>query len=142
LLAIRCVAQSYEGDGLHDLLGECLTATYNAVRHGQDNGIDNRKRMKGFYHSLKGIQLPSYYKVAAITRACAVLKSRKKSESRWVDTEHRRPLRPMVCIISGFFVTAMGRLFIPLRRDRYFDIQLNRYVLGKLAGMKVRSLTP
>jgi putative transposase len=34
-----------------------------------------------------------------------------------------------------------GRLFIPLRRDKYFDIQLNHHVLQRLSGMKVRSLT-
>ena len=34
-----------------------------------------------------------------------------------------------------------GRLFIPLRRDKYFDIQLDEYTLTKLADMAVRSLT-
>jgi putative transposase len=47
----------------------------------------------------------------------------------------------MVCIISGFFTTVKGRLFIPLRRDKYFDIQLNRHVFEILDGKKVRSLT-
>jgi putative transposase len=46
----------------------------------------------------------------------------------------------MVCIISGF-TTMKGRLFIPLRRDEYFDIQLNRHVFQTLEGKKVRSLT-
>jgi putative transposase len=47
----------------------------------------------------------------------------------------------MVCIISGFFTTMKGRLFIPLRRDKYFDIQLNRHVFEILERKKVRSLT-
>jgi len=34
-----------------------------------------------------------------------------------------------------------GKLFIPLRRDKYFDIQLNRHVFEILEGKKVRSLT-
>jgi hypothetical protein len=34
-----------------------------------------------------------------------------------------------------------GRLFIPLRRDKYCEIQLNRYTLTKLANREVRSLT-
>jgi hypothetical protein len=45
----------------------------------------------------------------------------------------------MVCVISGFFVTVKGRLFIPLRRDRYLDLQLNQYALKRLADKKVRS---
>ncbi len=34
-----------------------------------------------------------------------------------------------------------GRLFIPLRRDKYFDIKLNQYAVRKLSEGKVRSLT-
>jgi len=34
-----------------------------------------------------------------------------------------------------------GRLFIPLRRDKYFDIQLNQHFSETLEGKKVRSLT-
>jgi putative transposase len=47
----------------------------------------------------------------------------------------------MVCVISGFFTTMKGRLFIPLRRDKYFDVRLCRHVLNVLEGKKVRSLT-
>jgi len=46
-----------------------------------------------------------------------VLKSRKKSRRRGVRTKHTKPLRPAVCIISGFFVTAEERLFIPLQKE-------------------------
>ena len=73
--------------------------------------------------------MPSCYKVASITRACAVVRSRKKSEKRGVSVGHPRPLRPVVCIVSGFFITMKGRLFIPLRRDKYFDIQLDQHML-------------
>ena len=114
LRATKCVTQSYAGDGLHDLLAECLTSTYNAINYGWENGIDNRKGMKGFYQTLKGVNLPSCYKTAAITRACEVLTSRKKSEKRGIETRHPKPLRSMVCIISGFLLTMKGRLFIPL----------------------------
>jgi putative transposase len=140
LLATKCVNQAYPG-GLDDLLAECLTNTYNAINYGEEHGIDNRRGMKGFYRTLKGANLPSCYRVASITRACAVVKSRKKSEKRRVKVIHRKPLRPMICVISGFFVTMKGRLFVPLGRDRYFDLQLNHHTRKKLTGKKVRSLT-
>jgi hypothetical protein len=44
--------------------------TYNAIHYGQENGITSRKGMKEFYWGLKGVELPSCYKVAVITRAC------------------------------------------------------------------------
>ena len=123
------------------MLAECLTVTYNAILYAKEHEIGNRRGMKGFYRTLKGAELPSCYKVASITRACAVVQSRQKSEKRDVKVSHPRPLRPVVCIVSGFFITMKGRLFIPLRRDRYFDTQLNQYTLKKLAGKTTRSLT-
>jgi putative transposase len=140
LLATKCVTQSYPG-GLDDLLAECLTNTYNAINYAEEHGIDNRRGTKGFYRTLEGADLPSCYKVASIARACAVVKSRKKSEKRRVKVIHPAPLRPMICVISGFFVTVKGRLFVPLRRDEHFDLQLNPYPFKKLADKKVRSLT-
>jgi len=140
LRATKCVSQSHSSEQLRSLLAECLTTTYTAVHYAEEHGIDNRKGMKGFYRTLKGMDLPSCYKVASISRACAVVQSRKKTERRGVKLTHRGPLRPMVCIISGFFVTMKGRLFVPLRRDRYFDVQLNRHTLEELADKTVRSL--
>jgi putative transposase len=132
----------FQNHSVDALLRDCLTLTYNAVHYGEENDITNRKGMKGFYRSLKGIKLPSCYKVTAITRACAVLESRRKSEKRGVETQHRKPLKPVACLISGFFVTMKGRLFIPLRkRDDYADVQLNRHVLRAIEGKNLRSLT-
>ncbi len=140
LRATKCVSQSHSDDRLRGLLSECLTVTYNAVRYAEDNRIDNRRGMKGFYRTLKDTGLPSCYKVACITRAVAVVQSRGKSRKRGVKVVHPRPLKPMVCVISGFFVTMKGRLFVPLRRDEYFDVQLNRHTHEALDGKKVRSL--
>ena len=139
--AVKCVTQPYVGEGLRDLLSECLTLTYNAIAYAQEHGIDSRKGMKGFYKTLKESKLPSCYKVAAIGRACAVVASRKKSEKRGVDVKHPRPLRTVVCMISGFFISMKGRLFVPLKRDVYFDIKLNPHTMKILQGKKVRSLT-
>jgi putative transposase len=116
--------------------------TYNAVHYAEENGITNRKGMKGFYRSLEGIAFPSCYKVAVITRACAAVESRRRSARRGVGTKHPRPLRLAICIISGFFITAKGRLFMPLRkRDEYADVLLNHHAQEMLAGKKLRSLT-
>ncbi|MDG6901737.1 MAG: transposase [Nitrososphaerota archaeon] len=135
------MVQRFQDGAIDDLLGDCLTLTYNAVHFAEVNGISNRTQMKQFYRTLKGDPLPSCYKVATITRACAVVRSRKKGEKRRVSTKHPNPLGPTVCIISVFFITAKGRLFIPLRRDKYVDVLLNNHVQQTLAGEELRSLT-
>ncbi|HYR04588.1 MAG TPA: transposase [Nitrososphaerales archaeon] len=138
---MKCVTQQHSSEQIGSLLAKCLNVTYNAIHYAKEYGIDNRKGMKGFYQTLKEIKLPSCYKVASITRACAVVQSRKKGERRGIKVSHPRPLKPAVCIASGFFVTMKGRLFVPLRRDEYFDVQLNHHVIQTLKGKEVRSLT-
>jgi putative transposase len=116
--------------------------THNAIRYAEENGITNRKGMRGFYRSLNGVGLPSCYKVGVITRACAVVESRRKSAKRGIEVSRPMPLKSVVCIISAFFITAKGRLFIPLRkRDEYADVLLNQHAQKMLAGKKLRSLT-
>ena len=139
--ATKCVVQSFQDGAIDSLLRDCLTLTYNAMRYAEENKIVNRRGMKGFYRMLNGDPLPSCYKVAIITRACAITRSRKKSVSRGVEARFMKSLRPVVCIISGFFITAKGRLFISLRRDKYVDILLNDYVRQALVGKELRSLT-
>jgi hypothetical protein len=107
------------------------------------NGINNRKEMREFYRSLRDVDIPSYYKVGAITRGCAVLKSRAKSARRGAAAKHWKPLRPMVCITGGFFITVKGRLFVSLGHEVYEDIQLSQYVQARLSDtglVKIRSL--
>ncbi len=138
---MKCVSQSLGGEGVGKLLSDCLTLTYNAIEYANEHGIDNRRGMKGFYQSLRDEKLPSCYKHAVIGRACQVVASRKKSQKREVGVRHPKPLKPVVCLISGFFVTMKGRLFIPLRREKYFDVQLNPHTVKALEEKKVRSLT-
>ena len=113
------------------------------MRYAESNGLKNRTQMKGFYHSMHDVDLPSSFKLAVITRACAVLRSRMKSEKRSVETRHPRPLKLAACIITGFFVTVTGKLFVSLGHDRFEMVQLNRYSLSKVSapGVKMRSLT-
>jgi hypothetical protein len=128
LRATKCVTQAYSSDQLVHLLADCLTVTYEAIHYAEDHGIDNRKGMKGFYQTMKERGLPSCYKIASMTGGCAVVKSRKKGERREIKVIHPRRLKPTICITAGFFVTMKGRLFVPLRRDEYFDMQLNHHV--------------
>jgi hypothetical protein len=80
--ATKSVSQPYASEVMKALLQRCLTLTYNAMKYGKDNDADDRRRMKEFYRSLNTVDIPSCYKVAIMTRACAVLESRKKGERR------------------------------------------------------------
>ncbi len=51
--ATKCVTQPHDGEGLRDLLSDCLTLTYNAIAYAREHGVDNRKGMKGFYRCVE-----------------------------------------------------------------------------------------
>jgi hypothetical protein len=68
LLATKSVTQPFQNHSFDGLLTDCLILTYNAIHHGQEIGITNRKAMKGFYRSLKNVHLPSCYKVRGIPK--------------------------------------------------------------------------
>jgi hypothetical protein len=140
--AFKSSSQPHRSKVLKELLQRCLTLTYNAMDYGIVNQKDDRRAMKEFYRSLKGVDIPSCYKVAIVTRACAVMKSREKGK-RGKDAGHRKALRPIICVTTGFFTTVTGKLFISLGQDRYEMVQLNRYTHKRISepGVKVRSLT-
>ena len=94
LRATKCVTQAHSSEQLGSLLAECLNVTYDAIHYAKEHGIANRTGMKGFYQTIKEVELPSCYKVASITRACAVIKSRKKGEKWGITVRHPRLLRP------------------------------------------------
>ena len=135
--------QSHESAFLCKVLVECRTLTYNAISFAKQHGLKSRRQMKEFYRSMSSVDVPSCFKLAVITRACAVLRSRTKSEKRRISVAHPRPLKLASCIISGFFVTATGKLFIGLGPDRFEMLKLNAYVFSRvsLPGIKMRSLT-
>ncbi len=139
----KSATQPYDNQAISELLRRCMTLTYGAIDYGERNGIDNRKGMRGFYDSMKGVDIPSFFKVGVMARASSVIRSREKDLRRGAEARHRKPLKPMVCITSGFSITVTGKLFITQRSGPGDMIQLNRYVQRKVSegGVKVRSLT-
>jgi hypothetical protein len=102
VLATQSVVQPFASSKLEGLLCACLAFTYNAIHHCEVEGISNRKGMKRFYRSLDGVELPSCYKVAIITRARSVQKSREKPRKRGIGIHHSKALRPMICMTNRF----------------------------------------
>ncbi len=142
-LATLSVWQPHDSALIRDILSQCRPLTYNAIQYAESNRINNRGQMNGFYRSIRDVDLPSSFKVAVITRACAVLRSRWKSDRRGVRVRHRTPLKLAACIVRGFFVTVTGKLFVSLGHHTFEMVQLNTYAFSKVSkpGVKMRSLT-
>ncbi len=143
VVAMLSVWQPHDNGVLTGILRECRILTYNAIEYAENNGLKSRKQMNGFYRSINSVNLPSCFKLAIITRACSVLRSRRKSENKSVQVKYRKPLKLMACITAGFFITSKGKLFISLGHDKFEMVQLNCYAFAKVSApnIKMRSLT-
>ncbi len=142
--AIKSVTQNYEpSQDILKLLHTFVAMTNDCVRTGIQRNVSTLKRLSILsYWELKSYDVPSYYKVCAISRAAGILASRKKSIRRGMNTKTPYAVRPALTCCYGFKV-ANGVLRIPLARRRYFQIRLTKHTLEMFSNesVVVRSFT-
>ncbi len=120
--------------------------TNDAIRIGiANNNLSNLKKLsKLTYKELKHYKdIPSCYKLCAISKAAGILSSRKKSINRGYPTRDPYVKRPLLVSCYGFKIVN-GKLRIPLSKRRYEFIPLDNYTLKILESDKtliVRSFT-
>jgi len=115
----------------------------DCIRIGLGENISSLKALSiKSYHSLKGYNIPSYYKLCAISRASGILQARKKSIRRGIPTKSPYAVKNTLTSCYGFKVKD-GALMIPLGHRRFLEIQLNRYTQNIISdkALKIRSFT-
>jgi putative transposase len=113
------------------------------IRVGLENNITTLKRLSlSTYNQLKRFDVPSYYKLCAISRASGILSSRKKSIRRGYPT--KTPYARKLVLVSCYgFKVEDGKLFVPIGDREYEAIPLNNHTREVLSDptLKVRSFT-
>ena len=94
------------------------------------------------YNQLASYDIPSYYKLCAISRAAGILASRKKSVKRGHPTRTPYAHRSLLVSCYGFKIIN-DQLQIPIRRGSRFNIPLTKHTLDVISqpGITVRSFT-
>ena len=94
------------------------------------------------YGDLRQYEVPSYYKLCAISKGAGILASRKKSIRRGFPTKTPHLSKPLLVSCYGFKIEN-GSLLIPLGDYRFESIQLNVHMLAALSqpGVQARSFT-
>jgi len=96
------------------------------------------------YHEFEHYDIPSYYKLCAISRASGILASRKKSLRRGMPTRSPYSAKQQLISCYGFKFDANNMILrMPLGRREFFEISLNRHTQEILSGpaLRVRSFT-
>lgn len=116
----------------------------HSIRIGLQNDCSTMKRLCMLsYHKLEQYDIPSYYKLCAISKASGILASRKKSIRRGYFTKDPYVRKSLLVSCYGFRYKD-GILKIPLGARNYFDISLNHYckrILSTDPQIKIRSFT-
>src|SRR5438445_1365353 len=106
------------------------------------NASSLRKLSMLSYNQLASYDVPSYYKLCAISRAAGILASRKKSIKRGYPIRIPYAHRPLLVSCYGFKIIN-GQLQIPIAIGKRFNIRLTKHALDVISqpGVTVRSFT-
>ena len=116
----------------------------HSIRIGLQNDCTTMKRLCMLsYHELEQYDIPSYYKLCAISKAAGILASRKKSIRRGYSVKSPYMKKPILVSCYGFKYQD-GIMKVPLGERNYLDISLNHYckkILSADPRIKIRSFT-
>jgi len=112
-----------------------------SIRIGLANNVSSLRKLSLLsYNQLASYDIPSYYKLCAISRATGILAARKKSIRRGFPTRTPYTFRPQLVSCYGFKIEN-GQLQIPIRRGKHFHIPLTGHTRDVISqpGVMVRS---
>jgi putative transposase len=118
--------------------------TNDCIRIGLANNVQTLKRLSLLAYRLltNQYEVPSYYRLCAISKAAGILSARTKSIRRGFPNKTPYLSRRLLVSCYGLVVKD-GSLFVPLSARRYEKIPLNSHTLAFLSqpAAKVRSFT-
>lgn len=144
VLARKSVQQRFNpSDMLLGLMRDFKAMTNICIEIGLRSDASTLKRLSLLsYRELEAFNIPSYYKLCAISKAAGILAARKKSIRRGYKTTKPYLKKLMLTTCYGFKV-ADGELLVPVGSRRFEEIPLNSHTTRILStpSIKVDSFT-
>jgi len=144
VLAVKSVWQNYAPSREVLVLLESFRRMVNdSIRIGLLNDASSLRRLSLLsYNQLARYDIPSYYKLCAISRAAGILAARKKTIRRGFPTREPYTDRPQLVSCYGFKVKN-GGLEIPISRGKRLSLPLTNHTIALISqlGVRVRSFT-
>ena len=144
-VAVKFVKQNYTpSEQMLDLLNDFRLMVNDCIRIGLKENVTSLKSLSlKAYHQLSNYQVPSYYRLCAISAAVGVLKNYRKASRKKSDVKTPYARRLMLTTCYGFKIKDGKQLRLSVRPHRYEYIQLNQHtkdVLSAEPGLTVRSV--
>ena len=138
---IKSVKQNYEpSQELLVLLEDFRKMVNDCVRLGLDKNITSLKALScETYHALSKYNVPSYYRLTAISKATGILRNYRKAIRKNSKTKKPYADKLMLTDCYGFRIKD-DLLRLPLGNKRYVFIPLNAHTQAVISGYTVRSV--
>ena len=144
MLAVKSVRQNYPLPlKILELLKYFRRMVNDCLSIGLECDVSSLRKLSLLsYSQLACYDIPTYYKLCAISRAAGILAARKKSIRRGYPAKTPYALRPLLVSCYGFKIIK-GELQIPISRRSRFNIPLTKHSLDVISepGVTVRSFT-
>lgn len=140
--AVKSVSQYYTPTpSILTLLEEFRKMVNDCIRIGLAESVTSKQSLgKKAYHQLERYNVPTKYRLTAISKAVGIINNYRKSLRKHQDT--KKPYATELMLVDCYaFRIADERLRLPVRPRRYEYIVLNGHVLRSISGYTVRSVT-
>jgi putative transposase len=140
--ALKAVKQNYtRSPELLIILNEFRKMVNDCVRIGLAENVTSLKTLsKKAYHQLERYDVPTYYRLTAISKAAGLLRNYRKTLRKHPDAKKPYATKMMLTDCYAFKIMD-GKLRLPISNRNYVFIPLNSYVLRSISGYTVRSIT-
>jgi putative transposase len=139
--AVRAVKQSYTpSPELLNLLDTFRKMVNDCIRIGLAGNVTSMKAISGkAYHELAGYDVPTYYRLTAISKAAGILQNYRQTLRKHPGAKKPYAAKLMLTDCYAFKVFK-GELRLPIRAREYVYIPLNAYTLRSIESYDVRSV--
>src|SRR2546422_7700409 len=142
LQAVKAVRQNYRPtEEILSLLEDFRFMGNDCVRIGLKENLTSMKSLSmKAYHQLSAYDVPTCYRLTAISRAAGILRNYRKELKR--NRSARVPSVTRLSLTDCYGFRVVHRLVrVPVRRGEYIFIVLNDHTLRSISGHTPRSLT-
>ncbi len=142
LQAVKAVKQNYRPtEEILSLLEDFRCMVNDCVRIGLRENLTSMKSLSmKAYHQLSAYDVPTCYRLTAISRAAGILRNYRKEVKR--NRSARVPYVTRLSLTDCYGFRIIHRLVrLPIRKREYVFIVLNDHTLRTISGHTPRSLT-
>jgi putative transposase len=143
MLAVRAVKQNITALEVNEVLEVFRKMVNEAIRVGLERNISSRFKLNNVVYEELHNGLHTWYILAAVEKACAILKNYRRAKRKNTKTKKPYVKKPFLSIGNQAYKIIDNKLRLPIKPRQYVYIPLNKHTLNVLSepNLKLGSVT-